>query len=468
MACGAARKLDAPHLYDDVNIFDNYLAILRLSAFPRMPHRPDTSSECLRENKHLLYHIDPVKCIRFVNISICSTIPCAWCYSALFQKEYAPMLTIISALNRRRVTSAALPSILLATLLTGVFFSGQASAKITKAYQNPDGTPSKELVCFDDVKKKTVVCPDALVTYDHAGYFVSSAYSADNFDEMDTLFDRWCTGKDRWTDGTWKLETYSSQMVTQFEAWQRWTDDLAKLKRWQAQKPDSFAAKYLEALYWRSYAWKARGQGSAGKVSKEGWELFRERLAKADAVLHEIQPKVTCAAWYPLRISVALDMGKNDVARAAFDEGVKRFPEYHKIYLQMKRGYEPRWGGTLEDFEAFAHESVKLTKHFEGRGMYARIYADSDNAYGVPFDPDNVPFPTWKMLKAGHDDLMKKYPTSHTNVNVYAAVACRSKDSALYRKLRTQSAEFLMGAPWVNVPVQECDLRHNWKSPKSK
>src|SRR6185312_8266902 len=162
---------------------------------------------------------------------------------------------------------------------------------------------------------------------------------------------------------------------------------------------------------------------------------FGQRLKKADALMEEIRPRSkNYPAWYSRRITILLDLGRKAEARKIFEEGARRFPEYQKIYLSMARAYEPKWGGSEESYEEFANEAARMTHNFEGMGMYARIYAKVDGRYGIPFDPENSEFPSWEKLHAGYEDLMKKYPNSNWNMNMYASVACRSNDSALYRR----------------------------------
>ncbi|MFO1465163.1 MAG: hypothetical protein U1F35_01755 [Steroidobacteraceae bacterium] len=45
----------------------------------------------------------------------------------------------------------------------------------------------------------------------------------------------------------------------------------------------------MEAAWWRSMAWKARGDGFSNTVTPEGWKLFEERLAKARKLMDEAE-----------------------------------------------------------------------------------------------------------------------------------------------------------------------------------
>src|SRR5205814_10318239 len=50
---------------------------------------------------------------------------------------------------------------------------------------------------------------------------------------------------------------------------------------WIAQFPTSITARVAYADFFTDYAWHARGTGFADKVTKEGWQRFRERIELA-------------------------------------------------------------------------------------------------------------------------------------------------------------------------------------------
>src|ERR1051325_5660447 len=215
--------------------------------------------------------------------------------------------------------------------------------------------------------------------------------------------------------------------------------------------------------YGRSYAWRRRASGYANTVAKEGWELFRERLDKAKDILTRLHASgAQCAAPYALTLSVLTDTGASETELAAvFERGVLEYPEYHDIYFAMARHYEPKWGGSVEQYEHFARTTANRTKDFEGMGMYARLYWLVDTRKDIPFANDSAQAPYWSALHAGYEDLMRLYPSSMHNLGKYAGVACRSTDGALYRSLRSKIAGYESAAQMLD-PIDVCDRRHNW------
>jgi hypothetical protein len=310
---------------------------------------------------------------------------------------------------------------------------------------------------------QSVPCPDSQMFFHDGGRFVQEAFGRKDFARLDALYEQWCSGEDRFPDGRWKLFQYGVALDEMYEAWQTWSRDLDVLKAWRQAQPQSEAALYAEAIYWRAYAWKARGGGYAGTVSKEGWELFHERLAKSSEILTALRAgAIDCPAPHALALGVLTDLGAaEDTLAEVYTEASRRWPEYHNLHFAMARHYEPKWGGSEEAYEAFAEQVARQTKAFEGMGMYARLYWLVDSRRGIPFLNDPSRAPDWKKLQAGYEDLMRLYPSSLHNLGKYAGVACRSGDSELYRRLRSRIAGYEHTAQMLD-PVDVCDRRHQW------
>jgi uncharacterized protein DUF4034 len=350
------------------------------------------------------------------------------------------------------------------TVATGLWCA-LAQAQIGSSSQP---MPGPQLVtCTNMELMKQVPCPDSALLFHEGRGLVQSAFNAKDFKRLDELYDQWCTGKDRFPDGRWKLSQYGDGLDDNFTHWNTWTKDLTVIQTWQQSRPWSKAALYAEAIYWRAYAWKARGGGYAHSVSKEGWELFRERLAKSKDILAALQAGGSeCAAPYALTLSVLTDLGAREEQLAAvFTGAVREYPEYHNIYFAMARHYEPKWGGSAEQYGSFADQVAEQTKGFEGMGLYARLYWLVDNRRGIPFTNDPSRAPDWRKLQAGYEDLMRLYPSSMHNLGKYAGVACRSTDGELYRSLRSKIAGYEHTAEMLD-PVDVCDRRHKWTPPK--
>lgn len=363
----------------------------------------------------------------------------------------------------RNLSRPTIKALLIATGLIASLQS-QAAIKESTSYTN---RKYPAVTCTDETSGKPVTCPTEAVKDEKGSSPVQIAFHAGDFEELDKIFDRISSGEERFDDGESYLMTYLTTLDRLYKSWQRWDEHLDKIKRWQSERPASTAAKFAEARYWHTYAWVARGDGYASQVSKESWKLFHDNLAKATAVLDELKPLAKqIPGWYTQKIQLAIDSGDPELARAMFDEGIAQHRQFYALYLVMARPYQAKWGGSDEQLEQFADEAVALSKGFEGRGLYSRIFWTMDVMHGMPFISEKNPVPNWKKLNAGFADLIKLYPKSDNILNQYTSVACRSDDSKLYRKLRTKLGAYLDETSFTFMSVDACDRRHKWKAPR--
>jgi len=323
-----------------------------------------------------------------------------------------------------------------------------------------------KMVCTNrdaDGRDSDAVCPDSEVITYMGRVLVQNLWRAKNLDKLDQLYEQWGTGKERFGDGRWKSYFYGDGLFKYFQKQNTWEQDLALIKEWQRKKPNSEAARYVEVLLWRSYAWDARGNGFDNTVSQEGRALFIARLKMAQNALNAIDlANSKSAAPFLLKLLQLLDTGGSEAELLkVYDLGTKRFPEFHDIYFMMARYYDPLWGGSAKKYDQFARSVVEKTSGFEGKGMYARLLGQVDRNYDIPFKSELQKIPDWQMLKAGYLDLMKKYPGSIENTGKFIGLACQSNDSELYRSLRAKMVGYEQYAQ-VSESLDVCDRRHHW------
>jgi Domain of unknown function (DUF4034) len=341
-----------------------------------------------------------------------------------------------------------------------VTISSSQSGVISELVSDPK--TGKEYRCKIDGSKELVRCPDYVDTTYEIQTEVSRLYRDNDFDALEALYNRLRTGKERHRDGQWKLESFRKGIGDEFSIWQRWDLDLQILREWQKKSPTSFIAKYAEAIYWRAYAWQARGDGSSKTVSKEGYELFFERLGKSGQILTNLEPVAAeHADWFASMIRLAGEYGvERQQLMVVFTKGQKLFPEYHPIYFQMARFFETKWGGNAKQFDDFAKKSRDLTKSFEGDGMYARLYWTVDDSDGLPFSTV-ASIPNSKLILNGINGLVRKYPDSENNRSQLASVLCRTKDSGAYQKVRKELGGLVREMLFTNPKLDICDHRHS-------
>jgi len=289
--------------------------------------------------------------------------------------------------------------------------------------------------------------------------------------------EKWCrayaSGKVRERDGMPVL----SRMVAGFEAYfrdytsqrNRWRQDHHQIELWRGKYPHSYCAPVVEAIYWRKYAWHARGYGYADTVSAEGWKLFKQRLRKGAQVLREakgLSGKTPAWATQLLKIARALQWAPAK-RKAIFEQAVARFPHYPPLYFERAYADTPMWGGSWRAVDDDVEAAVKTSRSFLGEGMYARVYwnvfGETDKSHDFDFFKDTLA--RWPRMRSGFEDLMHHYPKSAWDRNSFAAFACLADDAKTYRRLRPKLVgDGYYSQAWAgNASIDVCDARLGYR-----
>lgn len=347
-----------------------------------------------------------------------------------------------------------------AAMLACTLFAGAASAQPSSVLPPvPAGMP-----CSDG--KTSREC-DIRTMMSVRGLPLQDMWSARRYGELDQVLLKLCTESTRLPDGQAELLVFSATFSTLFDAWKDWDGFGVQLAQWRAQSPDSPAQAIVETMYWRAYAWHARGGGYAYKVPAEAMELFRERMAKAAARLQSSKALAgVCPLWHVLNIETLLDRGgAGSASNAAYADAMRVFPASQQIHFAMARAMAPEWGGGEGDFDRFARRAIGYTQKAEGPAIYARLYwtEDCDCSDAVTFGRWDSP--DWKLMKAGFEELLKRYPDGIYNRNKFASFACRANDRATYMRLRRELGGNIVDALWPRSwKVDVCDRRMTEKA----
>ncbi|KQZ45117.1 DUF4034 domain-containing protein [Duganella sp. Root1480D1] len=313
--------------------------------------------------------------------------------------------------------------------------------------------------CRDDVVSKNCEI-DTIVWL--RGMPLKAMWHQRDYRQLDRILLALCAEDTRLPDGQPELLVFPRTFRTLIGTSKDWSGLGASLREWRAQSPDSPAQAMIETMYWQAYAWHGRGNGYASSVPPEAWDLFRERLAKASARLEEIKAVAgNCPWWHSMNIEILIDSSApRSRLNAAYDEAVKAFPASQQIHVAMSRAKEPKWGGAPGEYERFARRAAGLSQRDEGSAMYARLFWVRDCScedaftFGQPGDPD------WKLMKAGFEEMLQRYPDQVHNRNKFASYACRANDRATYSKLRRELGDSILDPLWPDSwKVDVCDRR---------
>jgi len=276
-----------------------------------------------------------------------------------------------------------------------------------------------------------VVVDRELATYRHK---VLERFRKQDYSWIDREAGKLRISKERLPGGYWKLKALYEAIYEpagEQASDGDWQDQMTQLEGWVKQRPQSITARVALAAAWRSYAWKARGDGRAETVSDVAWEVFNKRLSIAAQVLYEAATlKEKCPEWYEvsLRVSVGQSWNREEFERL-FAEGVKLEPTFYYLY-QVKAMYLlPRWFGKEGEWERFAEESALKVGGHQGDIIFFAIYAAmlSVNVNDVTFM--NTHHFAWPRLKAGFRSIEKLYGVAPHRLNQACFFAVASGDT---------------------------------------
>jgi Domain of unknown function (DUF4034) len=337
------------------------------------------------------------------------------------------------------------------------------SQAIANVEVKPTFDSSRKLVSFHCIDKDTdlkVSCPDYIeVEMDHLSES-GSLFNESRFSALDALYIQLRSGQDRFKDGTWKLSLLEKVIEDHFAGWKNWPEDLKRLKQWQGEHPESVFAKLAEVIYWCSYASTVEYGLNNPNVSESARSIFESRMKNADLVLESMTAQADAnPSWYQLalRVKNALGVSKADLI-TLFEVGQKQFPEHLGIYHSMAQAFETKWGGTELAYDKFALVATKLTEKFQGGGMYARLYSTPSARANLPVKLDPS-FPSTKQLLQSFAELHSRYPNSHSILNYYAHLTCKTGDAMKYDSLRKKLGIYVMQHVFTNPNIEVCDRK---------
>lgn len=230
----------------------------------------------------------------------------------------------------------------------------------------------------------------------------------------------------------------------------------ALIEKWQTAHPTSVGAIIAKALYLQQTAWRIYGGKNNRSPDPLATKLFHERLKLAEQVLLKAKSfSSNNPLWYQVYIGILSD-DKRDRHQldAVFTEGIRKFPTYRPLYLEMARFWVPRFGTPQwEKVNEVLEKALANTAKSDGYGMYALTYIDITNDQllaGYSFEPFRDSPATWPAVKKSIEDLIRRYPNSDRYKNEYASFACRAGDGATFNAAWFHLGEDFNPAYWYD------------------
>ncbi|MFA5780494.1 MAG: hypothetical protein WC947_10210 [Elusimicrobiota bacterium] len=262
----------------------------------------------------------------------------------------------------------------------------------------------------------------------------------EDFTKLDAVSHKLRTTKEKFPGGDWKLTAFyigiGEPLNNQKDGDEVWESQINKLKKWIKKNPDSISARVGLGRILYEYAWKARSNKLAYKVTEEGWELFRKRLAESEKILNEAKnlPE-KCPYWYRAIQTVALGQSWNrERYDELFEEAIKFELEYWDYYTAKAHYLLPRWHGRPGEWEQFAEEISDRVGGKKGSIIYGYICQTIGKFYKQEKCLTETDV-SWEKLKQGFYDREELYGTSIRNLNVFCKYAWHADDRKTAKEL---------------------------------
>ena len=207
----------------------------------------------------------------------------------------------------------------------------------------------------------------------------------------------------------------------------------------------------LDGQYFVNAAWCARGSNWASSVTDEGWQHFKERLAKADDILE------TAYAQYPAegelaRSMIDVDLGQGqgrDRMEMWFQRAIKANPNDFGAYKSKEWYLQPRWYGSVEDLVSFGKECMKTGNWVAKIPMiFPASIAEASDQDSTLYSRDDI----WKPLEEVYTEYLSHYPQS---VNYRTWFAKHAADGGHLDVAREQLR--ILGSNWDHNVLSESD-----------
>ena len=267
-----------------------------------------------------------------------------------------------------------------------------------------------------------------------------------NFEELEKAAEEARTGKGRVVGGVWKIfdvyDALGKDAVEGQSSDADWTAYLEAFKAWVTAKPESATARISLANAYIEYAWHARGRGYSDTVTRDGWNLFRERVKLArTTLLQAARLREKCPYWFEAMQMVALAQGWDKAPnRELLDRAAAFEPAYYHYYREYANFLLPKWYGEEGEVEAFAAELLKrpdtpdnAVTYFEVASLIACPCSSGSNR-------TDLGELSWPEIKKGYVTLDKSYGMSNRKRNRFAYMATLAKDKSAAQEAFAQIA----------------------------
>jgi len=255
---------------------------------------------------------------------------------------------------------------------------------------------------------------------------VKAAIARRDYAALNAMESEFRTTRSRTSSGIWKLSVFHWRVLAELGPKNGQCDDRSAdfFKGWMAATPGQPAPYITRAAVLEDDAWCLRGDGVASTVTALAFGSFAAKVDEAAKVLTDHRAIAAIDPhYYAVMERIYIDQGaaKADFKRL-LEEGTAREPDYHYLYFDAYRYYQPQWYGSDAEIDELARFAAARSASAEGLGMYARYYwFATDCKCSIQNSID------WPTMKAAMRDVMDRYPSDWNAAN-FARISCDMRD----------------------------------------
>ena len=192
--------------------------------------------------------------------------------------------------------------------------------------------------------------------------------------------------------------------------------------------PDKPQPLIFKGKFYTQWAWEARGDDTADKVTKPGWKFFAERLKVAEEALtraYGMDPTDPAAATQMLAVELGQSRG-NDAMEKWFNRAMDADPDNYSACAAKLYYLEPKWHGSPEEMLHFANECFRSGNY---GGRIPMILAEAHNSLAAYLPRKQLYFAdpaVWRDIQRVYEPYLRVRPDDTFDRSAYCLYACWS------------------------------------------
>jgi hypothetical protein len=195
-------------------------------------------------------------------------------------------------------------------------------------------------------------------------------------------------------------------------------------------RPKQAASYLVKANFYLIYAWRGRGNGTADKVTEEGWDLFRTRLAESEKALKRawaLDPKNPQIPALMINVSEG-QQKKRPEMELWFDRAMRLDPNNYEACRNKLHYLLPQWYGSRDEMVTFGRECAAST-NWGGRVPLTLVDAHSNFAGYLKDEDDRAAYwllpDVWPDVRTAYEKYAQMNPSATRFRYPFAAYAFR-------------------------------------------